>query len=182
MQNPTNSELFSLNFNENSLIPTIFPHISLEFINNLSMVQTQMSQKPAYLDDPTCQYPEQTKAFLRVMFGAAHQNQDQMDAQIDAFFGDKQMYQRIISDSKRAYMNLASQMTQLETNKKIDDTIAFTKAITQLQERLLTIQEKAEGLKQIHEFKNMVFEIIANELTPDQRTGIITKMEALTKA
>ena len=49
--------------------------------------------------------------------------------------------------------------------------------MTQLQERLMTVIEKAEGYKQIHQFKRTIMDIIEQVLTPEQRTGVMEKIE-----
>lgn len=159
-----------------------FPSFSLENVSVLQQIRTQIAQNPHYLDLPNCPYAPESKDFLRLIFSSTPIDQAQLEADINAFFGDDEMYERIIIDSKRAYMNLANQMAKMEQGKKLEDAVSYTKALTSMQERLLTIQEKAEGLKKIHEFKRIVMEVIAQELTPDQRTGIITRLEEITKS
>lgn len=161
---------------------TAFPSFLLENLNVLRQIQTQISQNPHYLDLPNCPYTPEIKAYFRQIFTSKPSDPRQLDQDIEEFFGDKLLYDRIIADSKRAYMNLANQMTQLEAGRNLEDAISYTKALTSLQERLLTIQEKAEGLKHIHEFKNIVLEIIATQLSPDQRTAIIQRIEETIKA
>ena len=173
-QNPPISGQFPPNF-------TSFPSFSLENLSALRQIQVQMQQNPSYLDMPQCPYAPDSKVFLLQIFSVAQKSSEEMAAELDQFFGNDLMYDRIISDSKRAYMNLDNQMVKMEAGKNLEDAISFTKALTSMQERLLTIQEKAEGLKNIHEFKNKMLEIIGNALTPDQRTTIIESLEATIK-
>lgn len=169
---------------QNTQIPptfVAFPAFSLENLAVLRQIQVQMQQNKGYLDSPQCPYAPDSKAFLFQIFSGATKNPEEIEAELNQFFGDDLMYDRIITDSKRAYMNLANQMTKMETGKNLEDAISFTKALTSMQERLLNVQEKAEGLKNIHEFKNKVLEVIAAQLTPDQRTGIIEALEKTIK-
>lgn len=171
-QNPSNSAQ-----NEPDL--TFFPPFSRENYSSLDIIQRQFAKNPHYFELPQCKYPPEIRLFLKKILGASPMGNDQIDQKIDEFFGDELMYDRIIRDSKRAYMNLASQMTLMEAQKDIDSAVAFTKALSNLQQRLLEIQERAEGLKMIHEFKRAVLSVIDSELTPDQRTGIMNKITGL---
>jgi hypothetical protein len=183
-----NAQIFGQNaqntsdFTQNTSEFTVFPTFLLENMNALDVIQRQFAKNNRYFELHDCPYPIEMRQFLKKFLGANPLGSDDIDQKLNDFFGDEMMYDRIIRDSKRAYMNLASQMTVMEAQRNIDDTVAFTKALANLQQRLLEIQEKAEGLKMIHEFKRIILSVIDTELTADQRTGIMSRISQLVKS
>lgn len=84
----------------------------------------------------------------------------------------------LATESKRLYKDLSNTGLGLEGSEKL----AYLKTAAGLLEKLLSMQERANNLKQISEFYAIVMDIMESELSADQRSKIMIRLEEAVKA
>lgn len=159
-----------------------FPQINLSMVEKLRAVQMSLAKDPQYLRRRDCPYDPRTRGFLEEIFKAYDADETQIAADVAAYFegnndDTQNTYDILVRDAKKAYLTLSRLGQKMEQSNKPEDELNKVKTMTQLQERLMTVIEKAEGYKQIHQFKRTIMDIIEQVLTPEQRTGVMEKIE-----
>lgn len=160
----------------------IFPQVSLSQINHLRTIQSHLYKNPAYLRQSHCPYDPRTKAFLEEIFKSQDADETQIASDVAEYFKSNDpdenisTYDILIRDAKRAYLTLSRLGQKMEESPKPEEQLNRVKTMSQLQERLMAVIEKAEGFKQIQQFKRTVMEIVEKVLSSDQRTQVMEQL------
>lgn len=84
----------------------------------------------------------------------------------------------LYAESKSLYTKLKNAG---EVNMEANEKMAFFRTATSLMEKLLSMQERANNLKQVSDFYQIVLDIMESELNGDQRTRVMQRLEEATK-
>lgn len=148
---------------------TYFPNISEDQILLIRRVLRSISENSDYLNDPQCPYSPLVKEFLteRVSVGTSSTNLFEGDEVVAV---EKQI-QKLLSDLETYGQGLGVG----DTSEKLQ----YFKTKNSLLEKLLTNMERATNLKQINEFRSIVIQFMTEELTPDQITNFMKRIDGV---
>ena len=90
---------------------------------------------------------------------------------------DEEEWEFLYRESHDLYTKLKVAGAGLEGN----ELMSFYKTAASLLEKLLQMQERANNLKQISDFYQVVMDIMETELTSDQRTRVMERLRDQTK-
>lgn len=145
-----------------------YPPLPASLTTQLEAVAIFLEQEPGYLLNPACPYPEKLKGLLRRMVGPAQVQESggvfdpgqDGGAQLDSFMEE---VQATINSMK----TLAKDMEGPSID--ISDKMTFLKNYAPLLERFLGMKEKAQGLKQMYDFQQVVIRTMEEVLDKDGR-------------
>lgn len=126
----------------------------------LAIVAEHLEADPGYLDRPECPYPQHVKELLKPA-GATSQaatGELQIESEVEVLF--KQLTE--FGDGLEIE-NVAERMSWFRTRASLLD-------------KIMTLKERASGIKQVSEFMSRVIQIMDDECTPDQRTRIMEQL------
>lgn len=125
----------------------------------LAIVAEHLEANPSYLDRPDCPYPQHVKEMLRP-------NHDAGEATGELLVQNE-------------VETLFAQLTEFGNGLEITDVaerMSWFRTRASLLDKIVTLKERASGIKQVQEFINRVIEVMDNECTPDQRTRIMENL------
>ena len=152
-----------------------YPDISSlgpEFIIPLRVIAQQMLDDPLYLDRGECPYGAEEKAALAEAIGdwkrlAARDLATTAEAPIPLAEGaDK--WEALAQEAENLFVELRAAKPILTDDPK--DKLSFYRTATQLLDKLVTLGERSEKLRQIDEFRGRVLAVFDQVLSPEQRT------------
>lgn len=156
-----------------------YPALDPRSLAPLRVIQGQLGANPAYLDDPDCPYTPELKLFLQnlaprvVEASAARATRKAPD-----FLGRQGDKWAILQEEAAAlYQELRDFQGELSP-EDVAEYMSFFRTATSLLEKIVSINERAVGLKHIHEFQLAVLDAFEQELTPDQRTKVIERLQS----
>lgn len=145
-----------------------YPPLDTATIKQLKLMQQLAAEHPSYwLDAP---YPGDVQRILEDILKpkkVVHQA-----APVAKEEGEEE-WQFLARETRHLYDQLKVAGVGLEGN----ELMAFFKTSTSLLEKLLGFQERANNLKQVSDFYHVVLDVMEHELTVDQRTAVMTKLQ-----
>lgn len=151
-----------------------YPSLDTATIKALPIIQQLSEEHKSYL--LTAPYAGDVLAILERLLAPKKVIHEQ--AKVPTANADEENWEFLARESKRLYTDLSNTGLGLEGS----DKLAYLKTAAGLLEKLLSMQERANNLKQISEFYATVMEIMEDELSSDQRSKIMIRLEEATKA
>lgn len=144
----------------------------------LQLTERQMARDPEYLDRAECPHDDALKNWLRARLGPKKEEPAAAEVELEPFdANDPASAAEVGAKTMQLYQRLE---LLVAGSDKLDTTeqIQVIKTQTALLERLDKILDRANGFKEVAEFKRTMFELIDSLMTPDQRTALIEKLKA----
>jgi hypothetical protein len=151
-----------------------YPQLDTATIKALPIMQQLSEEHKAYL--LTAPYGGDVLAILERLFAPKKVIHEQANAPEQDDGEDN--WEFLARESKRLYIDLSNTGLGLEGS----DKLAYLKTAAGLLEKLLSMQERANNLKQISEFYALIMTIMEEELSSDQRSKIMIRLEEAIKA
>lgn len=152
------------------------PPLELATLRSLEIVRQLMIEHPAYfLDSP---YAGETERLIRGWFDAKAVKARHMEQLADAEEGDNPA---TLEDDKWLY--IYNETSALYRSLKVakhgdeEDQMAYFRTATALLEKMISMQERALGLKQVSEFNATVMTIMESILSPTQRNEVMDQLK-----
>lgn len=154
-----------------------YPQIDPKMLVPLRIIAAELAENPGYLDDESCPYDPDLKDFLSV-FGPQNIKNTPQTGPKSSFLGSRGDKWAAMEGEAAA---LYQELKDFGENLSVDDVaerMSYFRTSTSLLEKIISINERAMGLKQIHEFQQTVLDVIENVLTTDQRTKVMGLLKA----
>lgn len=155
----------------------LYPDVSVQVLKMIEVMRLSYLEAPTYFEDAP--YPREVEQFFRSWFQTPI-TEDTVNM--------GQTARELVSDDRHEalYIETVALYGQLKAakpaNADASEAMAYFRTITQLQERLLAYQERALGIKQLHEFHSVVMDIMENTLTEEQREVAMGRLKDAIKA
>lgn len=150
-----------------------YPVLDPKTIKALTVVRQLVAEHPSYwLSSP---YSSEVQTILESFFKAKPSAPDTPPNLDD---DEREEWEFLASESKTLYMGLKNAGIGLEGN----ELMSYYKTSAGLLEKLLSFQERANNLKQISDFYQVVLSVMEEVLNADQRTAVMEKLKEAMKA
>ena len=149
---------------------TYYPEITGVTLLPFKAVRDALENDPEYLDNEKCPYPNEVKDFLRLL---APQPIIGPAKSVSILDGATDKWAAIEREAIKLYDQIAEVGERLKKSGNPDKLISFFRTRTQLLEKIVGLQERALGLKQLHEFQSIVLDFIENHVSPEDRTKLM---------
>lgn len=151
-----------------------YPTIPVRALAPLRIVQSELAQNPSYLDDPECPYDEPLKEFLRALAAT----QDAPVSRAPDFLGQHGDKWSILQQEANELYTSLKEFSLKITDSDVAERMSYYRTATSLLEKIVSINERAVGLKHIHEFQMTVLSVFERELETGQRTKVVDALRA----
>lgn len=154
-----------------------YPPLDEKTILALQTVQALAQQHPSYwLAAP---YSGKVQMILEPLLRGAKQTPvDQPTSVVAPKRADEEDWEFLYRESRALYDGLQTAKGSLEGS----ELMAYYRTSTSLLEKLLGMQERANNLKHVSDFYQVVMDIMESTLTGDQRTQVMQKLAEASKA
>lgn len=152
----------------------MFPSIDAKTLVPLRIIQAELAQNPDFLDDPECPYSPELKQFLSLL----KPKNDPKEPEKPRFLGAQgDKWSILEAEAAKLYDDLRSFSTAIG-KEDVAERMSYFRTATSLLEKIVSINERAVGLKHIHDFQQTVLQVMDDVLTPDQRTTVMQRLRA----
>jgi hypothetical protein len=148
-------------------------------MDSLKLIRRHLQEDAGYLDHPDCPYSQELVEFLKEILPERKNPLEQIDKpQEDGKEITDELPEEvdIETESRRLYHEMRGFLRALDKTD-VSDRAAMFRTCTALLEKLITIQERAQGVNQYMGFKRLLFEALDEYLTPSQRTELLERLE-----
>lgn len=143
---------------------TFYPDLNQE----LDLALDLAGQDADYLLDADCPYSEGTKtAFRRLLVSSVEEIEGEEG-------GDK--WSKLERETTRLYKDLKESSQNLGGEDHAE-RMSYFRTATSLLDKIVGLQERAVGLKQISVFQQTVIDIMEDVCDPGQRTEVMTRLK-----
>ena len=150
-----------------------YPVISEDAVMAINLARSYIAKEgPEWLDKRECKYSPTIKKFLTesVVTGVG------VPAEVEDLFegnDEPEVLDRQIQKVLNRMDAMEAQLGGMEPNEKL----AFFKTRTALLEKLITLREKTNNLKEMSEFKATIITFLDEICTPDQITELMERLK-----
>lgn len=153
-----------------------YPPLDIPTLRHIRTVQKLYEIHPTYfMESP---YPGEVEDFFNNLKG-------KNKAQKSQAFNDAASILDMSSDNKwdnlaKEALKLYGQLQEVQFDAESPtEKISYFKTVSNLLEKLVSLQERALGLKSVHEFHKAVMNVMEEVLTPTQRTDVMEKLQTV---
>lgn len=154
---------------------TSYPPLSSDRLLPLRLIAQRLQDDPNYLDKPACPYTGEVKVWLKSVF-----------ARRDEVRAVAVVCEAVDLSTECAWTDVARQARQLYAELDVvkaavgqgdtSERIQLAKAQAGLLERLISVGEKAIGLKQNAEFQRIMLGVVDDLLNDEQRVEMMKRL------
>lgn len=137
---------------------------------NIKLVKKLVIQNPSYLDHADCPYSDEIKSLFRLLNPIYDFDDTNMD--LDKLTNDEEMLREI----KSLYTHLKGFGESMRTSDTASEKNTYFKLSASLLEKLILMRERVVNIQKMEVFSDTVIQIMQDELSPDERTRIITRL------
>jgi hypothetical protein len=150
-----------------------YPEIDGRSLTPLHRIKASLVADPAYLTSPECPYPPELAQFLAFLGGNTVETK-----KISVFSGvNGDKWAILEAEAAELYQDLKD--FSLEIGKgDVSERMSYFRTATSLLEKIVSINERAVGLKSINDFHQTVLSVFDSELDGDQRTRIMQRLRS----
>lgn len=144
----------------------------------LKVIADNLARDPSYLAQSD--YPLEDQKFLLSLLSVARfaADADESKGLVFGMHGDK--YETISAEAMALYNEMATfRATSEFKNATVSEKNSLLRTMTTLLDKLVSIDERAKGLKHLSDFQNTILDIIEDVMNPDQRTTIMERLKAV---
>lgn len=158
-----------------------YPIVDAKSLVPLHVIRSELTLDPGYLNHPECPYPAEIREILGLLAPnlTVLGEKTQETAKKSVFLGlhgDK--WATLEKEANQLYDDLRNFSDKIGDND-ISERMTYFRTATALLEKIVAINERAVGLKHIHDFQQTVLAVFEEELTPDQRTSVIERLKGV---
>lgn len=144
----------------------LYPQIEPSAFTRIKLVAQMVEDDPTWLDKPECPYSEGMKEFFRGRKGTKTTTVAEIEGDLD-----------LASETLELYRTLKSFGNELNGSDP-KEFMAWIKLAASVQEKLLSMEERAMNVKRQKAFEAAVFAAL-EVLEPHERTAFRDKLEAV---
>jgi hypothetical protein len=150
-----------------------YPTLDPKSLTPLRIIAASLANDPTYLDAEDCPYSPELRDFLRV-FG---QKAPEIPKN-GLFFGENADKWAVLEQEATKLYDEMSNFGDKISDEDVAERMSWFRTSAALLEKVVSINERAVGLKRIHQFQELILDIFATELDPDMRTRIVDRLRA----
>lgn len=150
-----------------------YPPIDKATLKNIEVVRQLSAEHPAYwLTSP---YSGEVELFVKKWFPTVQEAPKKVEEKpVDITIPEgSARWEMLYRESHVLYTDLKAAGVGMT---EISEKNAYYRTATSLLEKLIALQERSLGLKQIHEFQASVMDIMESVLTQNQRNEVMEKL------
>lgn len=149
-----------------------YPTIDEASLLPFKLVLQQMADFPDYLSAEDCPFSAEVRDFF-TNFGEKSAENASGEVKTGAFFGsDADKWASIEAETAKIYADLTKFGDRLR-DTSASERIQVFKTRTALLDKLVSINERAMGLRRLSEFQTAVLDVIERVLNPTQRNDVM---------
>lgn len=151
-----------------------YPKLDQETLKNLNVVQKIAKAHPSYFI--TSPYSSEIQRLITEWFLAPKVAISKtVETGKSAVEDDREPWVMLYEETRDLYSNLKN--TEIMEDTNTSEKMAYFRTATSLLEKLVSLQERSLGLKEVGEFQHKVMDILETVMTPAQRTQVMEKLE-----
>lgn len=149
-----------------------YPPLDAATLRSLEVVRQLASDHPGYfLESP---YSGEVEDMIKQWFFPAKPQQPTVEAPAPNLF-EGNRWEALSRESEQLYSDLKqAKWGAAETSEQL----SYFRTATSLLDKIVGLQERALGLKAVHEFHHTVMQIMEEVLSPTQRTEVMEKLKS----
>ena len=147
-----------------------YPPLTDEAAQAVVVILQLCAARPDYFTDAECPYPPE---FIQGLAKVMVKPEAPKTATPPAPTGDK--WQQLEAECRVLFDQLKESYSTIK-NEEVAERMTYFRTATSLLDKLVGLQERAAGLKQMSEFQNMVIQFLDEICTPDQRTTLMERL------
>lgn len=144
-----------------------YPTIKDETILMLNVVVQNIEKDPSYLTNPDCPYSDVVKKFF--------QRTSTPVAPVDMFAGEDELL--VIDTQIAKILNDLEAFSKELSSDDVTEKLAYFKTKTVLFEKLISMRERTNTLKEINEFRSAILGFMNEVCTKDQVTDLMHRLD-----
>lgn len=157
-----------------------YPPLDIETIRHIPTVLKLYTQHPTYfLESP---YPGEVERIFKTIKQptVVVQTPEFQEAADDLDLEGANKWENLAKEARRIYKESKSikYAGNGDNGLSPNERISHAKTMATLLEKLVSLEERALGLKKVHDFHRVVMEVMEEILTPTQRTNVMEKLQA----
>ncbi|WMC09523.1 hypothetical protein PU634_10385 [Oceanimonas pelagia] len=145
-------------------------------LDSLKLIRRHLQEDPEYLDHPSCPYSAELAEFLKEILPERKNPLEEISTETEPANDIEPEDVDIETESRRLYHEMRGFLKGIEKSD-VSERAAMFRTCTALLEKLITIQERAQGVNQYMGFKRLMFEAMDEYLTPSERTELMERLE-----
>lgn len=159
-----------------------YPHLDEQTLKNVDIVRELAAAHPAYwLEHPYSSVTEERlKRWFKTLAPARStppSDKPKKDVEPTVYDDDFDM---MYYESKKLFEELRNVKDEGE-GLSPSEKMSYYRTCTNLMDKMITAQEKAKNLKNLHDFYNGVLDAMENVLSPSQRNEVVERLKSLSK-
>lgn len=155
---------------------SFFPEFSKDkWLWTLNLLKQNLEDNPAYLDHPDCPYTAEEVEFLTSTF---LKNEDEAQLPISNSNGEEVDWGSEVDEIRVMLRGLKETRTKIKAGDA-QGQMTYFRSASGLMEKLIQLEERAQGVKELSEFKIEVFRIIESEMSEEQRVSSLSRLRAM---
>lgn len=144
-------------------------------LDSLKLIRRHLQEDPDYLTHPECPYSAELAELLTEILSESKNTLEVISPEPEANETEPEDVD-IETESRRLYHEMRGFLKNLD-HSDVSERAAMFRTCTALMEKLITIQERAQGVNQYMGFKRLLFEALEEYLSPSERTELLERLE-----
>jgi hypothetical protein len=145
-----------------------YPKIDNNQLLQFKIVIENMMKDADYLKSPECPYGQEIIAYLLAL---------RPPEVTDLFAGEGVDEMMMVDDQVKSIINDLEAMNALMAKADTKEKIDYYKAKTAMYDKLIGMRERANSIKAMNDFRNTILQFMDEELTKDQITAIMKRLD-----
>jgi len=153
-----------------------FPSIPNDIAGQFGLMLMIAKDKPDYFDAPNCPYPDALKTLLKELTAPKPVAPPAIVSVDPVLPEDK--WVTLEREAKKVFDDLKASYPDIQV-QDVAERMSFFRTATSLLEKLVGLQERAVGLKQMSEFQNTIIQFLDEICDNNQKTILMERIKAL---
>jgi|SRR5688500_340332 len=149
-----------------------YPKLDEATLKNLDIVRQLAQAHPGYFLES--EYSSQTNTLLQEWFTTRLPVSGTVP---EIHMDDRDPWEMLYEESKNLFFSLKA--ANLKGSGDVNEQNSYFRTATALLEKLVSLQERAKGLKEIGEFQRTVMEVMDSVLTANQRALVMERFNTI---
>jgi hypothetical protein len=154
-----------------------FPSIPNDIAGQFGLMLMIAKDKPDYFDAPNCPYPDELKALLKELTAPKPVLPPLMTVDDKPMVGEDK-WVTLEREAKKVFDDLKASYPDIQV-QDVAERMSFFRTAASLLEKLVGLQERAVGLKQMSEFQNTIIQFLDEICDNNQKTILMERMKSL---
>jgi hypothetical protein len=150
----------------------LYPDITPQTLKLIEIMRLTYAEHPHYFE--TSPYPQEVEKYFKSWFQTPVREQGTSLGQTGEELMGEDRYDALYREAVELYVGLKAAKP---SNADSSEAMSYFRTITGLMDKLVSHQERALGIKQVHQFHQTVMEIMDNVLTEHQRDDVMKRLK-----